>query len=119
MPLDHLPWGRVDVDLFGYFQYQEAVDGLSVGELRSWFTFRPEWTALFERPRSYYIAANLRRGDYLGLKHIYAIISEQSYFNACAKFGLDPEALIWVAEDLRAPHPLLDGQGLAPVYKLR
>jgi hypothetical protein len=83
-----------------------------VGELRSWFTFRPEWTALFKRPRPHYIAANLRRGDYLSLKHIFAIVSEQSYLNACAKFGLDPEALIWVAEELRPPHPMLDRQGL-------
>jgi hypothetical protein len=112
MPFNHLPWGRVDVDLFGYFQYQEAVGKLSVGELRRWFTFRPEWTSGFERPRSYYIAANLRRGDYLELQDTFAIVTKQSYLNACERFGLDPSALIWVCEEMRQPNPVLDDRGL-------
>ena len=111
MPLDHLPWGRVDVDLFGFFQFQEAVDQLSVGELRRWFAFRPEWTSLFERPRPYYIAANLRRGDYRDYQHIFAIVTKQSYLNACERFGLDPGALVWVCEEMRQPNPVLDDRG--------
>jgi len=112
MPLDHLPWGRTSVDLFGYFQYQEAVDALRVDELRRWFAFRPEWTSLFPKSRPDYIAAHLRRGDYLGLKHVFAVVSEQSYLDACVRHGLDPAALVWVGEELHTPNPELDEQGL-------
>jgi hypothetical protein len=112
MPFDHLPWGRVDVDLIGYFQYQEAVEHLSSGELRRWFAFRPEWVSLFQRPRPYYIAAALRRGDYLDLKDTFAIVTKQSYLNACEEFGLDLNALVWVCEEFRQPHAVLDDLGL-------
>ncbi len=112
MPLNDLPWGRVNIDLFGFFQYQEAVKHLSTRELRQWFTFRPEWTSLFERPRPYYIAANLRRGDYLELQDVFAIVTKQSYIAACERFGLDLGALIWVCEEMRQPNPLLDDRGL-------
>ncbi len=112
MPLDHLPWGRANVDLFGFFQFQQAVDHLSVSELRRWFTFRPELVALFERPNPYYIAANLRRGDYLELEHIFAIVTKQSYVNACAKYGLDVGAMVWVCEESRPHNPVYDDRNL-------
>ncbi|QEH38559.1 hypothetical protein OJF2_71620 [Aquisphaera giovannonii] len=109
---DELPWGRVDVDLFGFFQYQDAVGRLSTAELRRWYAFRPEWTSLFEPPRPYYIAANLRRGDYLDLQEVFAIVTKPSYLDACRRFGLDVDALIWVCEELRPPMPAFDGPGL-------
>ena len=112
MPIDHLPHGHVNVDLFGYFQFQAAIDILSVHELRQWYSFRPEWKARFTRPRPYYIAANLRRGDYLSMTGSYAIVHEQSYIKACGKFGLDESSLVFIGEEHRRPDPFLDKQGL-------
>jgi hypothetical protein len=112
MAMNHLPWGRVDIDLFGYFQFQEAVERLSVNELRRWFAFRSEWLSRFERPKPYYIAANLRRGDYLEFDRYFAIVTKQSYVSACEKFGLDVDAMIWVCEEFRQPNPVWDESGL-------
>jgi hypothetical protein len=112
MPLDCLPWGQANIDLFGYFQFQEAVANLSVTELRRWYSFKPEWAAYFQRARPYYIAAALRRGDYLQMSDVFAIISEDSYLIACERYGLDSNALIFVGEELRTDNPPLDNQGL-------
>ena len=93
---DSFPNGRVDISLTGYFQYQEAVDMLSRTKLREWFRIQSRWHNLIKYVN---IAAHLRRGDYLGIQHIFCIVSEQSYINACRKIGKCPSDIFWVRED--------------------
>lgn len=98
-PSDSIVWGRPNVDLYGYFQYQDVVGKLKRSELKSWFNFLPEFKDRFPKKDSY-IAAHCRRGDYLTTaSHVYCNITEQSYYNACDKFGLDRSKLVFVKED--------------------
>ena len=93
---DAFPDGRVNISLAGYFQYQEAVDILSRTKLQEWFKIQPRWHNLIKRVG---IAAHVRRGDYLGIQHIFCIVTEQSYINACREIGKNPSDIFWVREE--------------------
>lgn len=113
LPSDELPWGRPNVDLLGYFQFQEAVSKLKRSELRNWFNFKDEFKNRFPKKRPYYIAAHVRRGDYVTqYASKYCTITEESYLNACDKFGLDKSQLIWVREDNPQKDEEMERRGL-------
>jgi hypothetical protein len=110
---DHLPWGRQNVDLYGYFQFQDAVSRWTRTELKQWLKIKAKWTERFPKPSEPYIAAHVRRGDYTTVhaRH-YCLVSENSYVNACGQFGLDASKIVWVREDNPQKCPDLDEQGL-------
>jgi hypothetical protein len=103
---DCIPWGDVNVDLFGYFQKNECLSILSRARLRQWFQIQPRWEAMASLPGKPYIAAHLRRGDYVSrYASVYCTISRDSYIRACEQFALDASLLIWVSEETPRPFP--------------
>ena len=101
--LDVIPWGQVDVDLFGYFQKEECTAILSRAVLRRWFTIGEAWRGCVTLPERPYIAAHLRRGDYQTSG--YCVVRESSYLRACERFGLPADRLVWVSEEAPRPGP--------------
>jgi hypothetical protein len=74
--------------------------------LRQWFQVRPEWEAHARLPATPYIAAHLRRGDYVSrYSSVYCTVSRDSYIRACEQFALDASLLIWVSEESPRPFP--------------
>jgi hypothetical protein len=111
-PPDVLQWGKGNIDLYGYFQFQDAVGHLRRNELKQWFKIKQCWLDLCPH-RTNYVAAHVRRGDYVtNGANVYATISEQSYLNACVKFGLDTSKLIFVREDAPQRVKELENEGL-------
>jgi hypothetical protein len=97
--LDIIPWGNVNIDLFGYFQFKDCYNLYSQQEVKTWFKFKDKWLNLFPKKESY-IACHLRRGDYEDTySGIYCIITQKSYILACKKFNLDINKVIWVSEE--------------------
>ncbi len=80
-------WGQVDVRLGGYFQTQQWIGRLSRRELRQWFTVRQDLADHAKLPPGAYVAAHLRRGDYVN-HPLYCTVSERSYERAAKRLGL-------------------------------
>ena len=82
-PLDFLPtekeFSSFDrIDLYGYFQYQEAMNLYSRKDILEWFPFQ-EWV-LKKFPKSNKpIIEHIRRGDYVSQPMRYCSISDESY----------------------------------------
>lgn len=112
-PSDVIPWGRTNLDLYGYFQFDESVSRLSRRELREWFKFKNEWTERFPKKRPFYVAAHLRRGDYTTQHAVhYCTVTEKSYIDACKTYGISEADVIWVREDAPEIDPELESKGL-------
>ena len=109
--LDSLDWETSNIDLLGYFQFQDAVDRLRRSELKEMFRFKSEFRDRFPK-REHYIAAHLRTGDYFSMSDVFCNITEQSYFIACRKFGLDVSKMVFVREDQPQSAPDLEVRGL-------
>ena len=102
-PEDWVPTNQVNIDLFGYFQKQECLNLYSKNDVKKWFNIRDEYLNAVPEINKYYIAAHLRRGDYISkFSNVYCIVSEQSYLHACDKFNLDRDKIIWFKEE--KPH---------------
>ena len=95
--LDIIPWGEVNLDIFGYLQFAEAYNYYSYSEIREWLQFKDEWIEMFPKILPYYIACHLRRGDYEKFSHIYCTISERSYIQALGVYGYSVKDTIWVS----------------------
>lgn len=104
---------QINIDLMGYYQHQEALDMYSREDVLRWLKFKAPIANMFPKRRNY-IAAHVRRGDYVKkFSNIYCCIKDESYIDACDKFGLDSSELIWVREDKpTASGPALKKQGL-------
>lgn len=90
-----IPWGRTEIDFYGYYQSQECLNILNAAKVRDWYTFKDKWVELF--PCQHSIVAFLRRGDYVTkFKDYFCIISEQSYLRAFSKFDIDHNKVHWV-----------------------
>lgn len=99
LPLDFIPNGDVNINFYGYFQFQEAYDFLSLSKIREWLQFKDEWVDLLTPKNTNYISCHLRRGDYeTKYSHIYCTISEESYLEAVSFYGYNPNDIIWVSE---------------------
>lgn len=107
VPVDKVPWGKVNIDLYGYFQFKRCFDMLFESKLREWFIFQDRWVDTYSR-REGCVAAHIRRGDYSeNYSGTFCVITKDSYIQACRKYDLDKQKLIWVSEenptvDLRA-----------------
>jgi hypothetical protein len=95
-------WGQVNVRLSGYFQTQEWVGRLSRRELRQWFTVRKDLVDRVCLPSNGYVAAHLRRGDYVN-HPLYCTVSERSYVRAAERLGLNIDH--WATQELSRPGP--------------
>jgi hypothetical protein len=109
---DQVPWGETNIDLLGYYQNEKFLKIMNRKWLKNLFTFKQKWIDLFPKPKPFYIAAHLRRGDYVGLKSIYALISQQSYINACKKFDLNIEDIIWISEEKPIINQIAENEGI-------
>lgn len=116
--LDVVPWGEVNIDLFGYFQFKECYSLYSRQETKNWFQFYTKWLDLFPK-EGHYIACHLRRGDYEKVySQVYCIISKNSYIEACNEFDLDLNKVIWVSEENKKTdtHCEMEGVGFLPDF---
>lgn len=113
---DVVPWGQTNIDLLGYFQHKMFLDIMTRSWLKKVFTIQDRWLKHFEKPMNYYIGAHVRKGDYGGLTSIFAIIKEISYINACDKFGLDSQKLIWVTEENPTCNKIMEDEGIPFLY---
>lgn len=112
-PLDVVPWGKVNIDMFGYFQFKECYDLYSIKEIRSWFQFQDKWLALLPKEKDYYIACHLRKGDYEKIyNHVYCVITKNSYLVACKEFNLPVDKIIWVSEENKKTNVECENEGL-------
>lgn len=99
-PIDSIPSGESEIDLFGYYQYQDAV-GYTLEDLRSWFVLQPRWMDLLNKYRSYAgsnVVCHIRAGDYLNLPDHFCYVQPISYWNAVKQFGLDKNIVQWLSE---------------------
>ena len=95
-----VPWGRVNIDFCGYFNTKDCIDILSEAKVREWFTFQDEWLEIFPEEKGDAAVAHLRRGDYTAIHYgWFCSISKISYLQACEKYGIDKEKLIWITEE--------------------
>lgn len=90
--LDQVPFGEVNIDLFGYFQTQQFVDYYS----RDWLKDILK-VVCDDVPRCA-VAVHVRRGDYLKLKHLYCLPTVASYWEAMETRGYDPDKAVWVSD---------------------
>ncbi|NNM86022.1 MAG: hypothetical protein HKL96_09750 [Phycisphaerales bacterium] len=110
-PDDGWQMGQVNVDLLGYFQNQRCMDLLSRRELKQWLAFRPEIASLFPKPRSFYAAAHLRRGDYVREQNRFCVVKKSAYESAIKQAGIAAADVIWVCDETAQSSPL-EAQGL-------
>ena len=87
--------GAYDVELTGQRQHQEELT-YTRSDAKRWFKLRPEMEELVKDVPSMDVVANLRRGDYTYACNPFVVISEQSYLDACDKFGIDKSKLYFL-----------------------
>lgn len=94
-------WGETDIRIGGYFQSQNWVAMMSRAELKRWFTVLPQWLDAVPKRQGPYIAAHLRKGDYLNNPQ-FCNVSRDSYLECVHRYELGDE-MVWVdqAEPLR------------------
>lgn len=102
-----LEHGRTDIMLTGYSQHPKCMI-YSREQARNWLQWRPEVEERLRefRPAAEDVLAHRRVGDYPGCG--YPVLSALSYLNACEKFGLPAERLIWVTEESPSVHGFYD-----------
>lgn len=111
--IDKIPWGKINVDLIGYFQTKECFDLLSKSKLRQWFSFQDKWLEMYPKKKDY-VAAHIRKGDYFErFSNIYCVVNRNSYIRACKKYDIDIEKLIWISEE----NPTIDSRAENVSYK--
>jgi hypothetical protein len=92
-------WG-----VHGYFQFQEALDIMSRRQLQQWLTVRPEWLALCPKPRPFYIACHVRRGDYAKAYHdVFAVVERDNFERALLLYGYALDDVIWLTAEEPQP----------------
>lgn len=98
--LDLIPFGEKNIDLFGYFQFEEAFDLLSLSKIRQWLQFKDEFIELFPKQLDYYVACHVRKQDYISkFSHIYCNIAEISYIKSVKAYGYEVNKIFWVSDD--------------------
>jgi hypothetical protein len=106
--LDSVPCGEVNIDLFGYYQKKSAIDILSGKKVKGWLQFQDRWVEKFEK-KAHSIIAHLRRGDYAEkFSNIFCIVTKESYIQACRKYGIPEDKIVWLSEDQQKHFPELD-----------
>ena len=97
--LDQIPFGELNINLFGYFQNKECYRIMNADSIREWFTIKDEFKAAYSE-YSDSVVAHLRKGDYATkYKNIYHVIQELDFFNACAQHNIDASKLVLLSEE--------------------
>jgi hypothetical protein len=100
LSLDEHPNGRVDVDLYGYFQHAKFYSLYTLTKLREWFKPTRYWTDHFPAHKGHKLVSHIRRGDYLTTyNNIFCTIAEEAYVQAMKTAGYDPSKRVEVRED--------------------
>jgi hypothetical protein len=115
LPQEAIPT-QVNAAFYGYYQYQGAFDQMSQAKLRSWLTVRPELMALCPKPRPYYIACHVRKGDYVKHQDVYAVVENICFKNALKQYGYDEADVIWLTEEDPQPGTKLMPAGMDFMY---
>jgi hypothetical protein len=117
--LDEHPNGRVNIDLYGYFQQSQFYKHYTLTKLREWFKFRELWVDQFPKPTKPYVALHIRRGDYLTtFSHVFCTIGIGAYHKAMVNAGYDPDKAINVREDRPVNYPLPGLEFIADFFTL-
>jgi hypothetical protein len=98
--LDSIPNGEAEIDLYGYYQYQSAIN-YSLADIKEWFVFQPKWKELFNRYRETckdIVVCHLRGGDYLNLPEHFCYVQPISYWNTLTNLNLRERTVQWVSE---------------------
>lgn len=101
------PRNKVDIDLFGYFQYADALNLYSRADVKKWFKFKPEILEQ-HKPTKHKAVAHLRRTDYLTFKHIFCIVSKESYQKTLNRLGIPDPEVCWLIDGESQNHFLYD-----------
>jgi len=107
------PTGQTNIDLLGYYQNAQCLRFMTRSWLKQLYMFKDEWVSRFPNPKEPYVAAHLRRGDYVSkFSDVYCVVSEKSYIRACEKFGIDKSKIVWVSEENPTVDEELSRRGL-------
>lgn len=112
--MDEIPCGgRVNVDLLGWYQFDRALSHYTRAEAMQWLRVLPRWEPRrWRKPRPWYAAAHLRRGDL----HLYAdrwcMVEKASYTKAFTRYAVAEQDVVWLTEETQQPDPELDAEGL-------
>lgn len=89
--IDLIPFGEVNIDLKGYFQFSEAIDLFSTSKIRNLLKFKKDIVKKYSSPyKKEYVAVHIRRGDYVEkYSHMFCNISNDSYKKALDKFNTE------------------------------
>jgi hypothetical protein len=93
-------FGLDNIDLWGYYQNQKSLDFLCKSRVKSWYRFDDEILENFKKPRDFYIAVHVRRGDYMH-HPLYPTILKQCYIDRIIENGFDPKDIVWVEEGVK------------------
>jgi hypothetical protein len=104
--LDEHPNGKVDVDLYGYFQRSDFFQHYTLSKLRTWFRFGHFWADKFPKSDKQLVAMHVRRGDYIDLHDVFCTVDEEAYIKAIVEAGHDPKKVVQVREDRPNNYPL-------------
>jgi len=105
--IDEHPNGRVNIDLYGYFQRSDFYKSYTLTKLRQWFKVSQFWHDKFPKPDHHTVALHIRRGDYLTtFSHIFCAIGIEAYRKAMVDAGYDLDKAIQVREDRPTHYPL-------------
>ena len=104
---DKIPWGEVNIDLFGYFQEKDTLAFVSETKIREWFQFQDRWLKRFKINKSIVIkhynesvVAHLGRGDYVSqYLDYFCVITDGSYVEAMKKIGHFDHLINWLCEE--------------------
>ncbi len=96
--VDKIEWGRVNVDLYGYFQTKECFDILSESKIREWLIFLKRFDPFLQFNDK--VASHLRLGDYITLyAENFCVVGKQSFLDAFKEFGVGIEQVAWCSEE--------------------
>ncbi len=97
--LDQVPFGKVNINLFGYFQNKNFYNIMNAKHIREWFTIKDEWKELYQEYKQF-IVAHIRKGDYVTqYKNRYHYIDKDSFVRACECYKLEANKLVFLSEE--------------------
>lgn len=122
--LDHIPsesdikdiakYGMV-IDLFGYYQFDEALKFYSRSKVKEWLRPNTKWQSMIDenkRKMGFYGVIHKRRGDYLSPYNLtkYCSITDASYDKCIKDYGLDRYKFYEIT-DAKVDYDIMDYDG--------
>lgn len=110
-PEDNVPLPpKSGIDLVGYFQGPMHLEMYNENFAKSIFQIKPELVKILEKglPKKKYLAAHLRRGDYVDkYAHVFAIVEKGSYIKKAKELDFDENEIVWISEESSFKNPEL------------